>query len=97
MIFTLVLFSREDLGSVYSQHQCQCSVIAAMTLATQLSLTTLENTWSHSKMGCKLILQVTRLWSMRACLEHHHSIDAKLTLTLGVNGPLMRPSLFLWK
>ena len=50
------------LGTIYTKRQSQCSVNAAMTLATQLSLTTMESLQNGPQPHC----QATPLWSMRA-------------------------------
>ena len=55
------------------------SVNAAMTLAVQLSLTTMESL----KNGVATHFRATPLWSMRTVSQ----VSAALTLTLGVNGP----------
>ena len=59
-------------GPIDTKRQHQCSIITAMTFATQLSLTTME---LHQN-GLQPHSQVTPLWPMRLCRKCHRSVDA---------------------
>ena len=54
------------LEPIYTERQCQCSVNAVMTLATQL---TLKKKWSRSKMGFYPILKRYIVFNESSMLE----------------------------
>ena len=69
-------------GPIYTNHQRQCSINAAITLVTQLLMTIIESLQNRLQPHSQAI----PLWPMRLCRKHR-SVDATMMLTLGVKVP----------